>query len=112
MSLQRHAKRAMQLVAMRVLKMDPIGGGKTVEADETFVAGKARNSAHRELPTKEAVMALVERGSRVASFHVPNVTAATQKPIIVEALSTDSHFRTDESGVYWEIGEQLLANAP
>jgi transposase-like protein len=97
--------------AMRVLKMDPMGGaGKFVEADETFVGGKARNRAYREPPPKEAVMALVERGGRVASYHVPNVTAATLKPIIAEALSTDSHFRTDESGVYWEIGEQFASH--
>ena len=33
--------------AMRVLKIDPIGGpGKFVEADETFVGGKARNRAY------------------------------------------------------------------
>jgi ISXO2-like transposase domain len=97
--------------AMRVLKMDPIGGaGKFVEADETFVGGKARNRAYREPPPKEAVMALVERGGRVASFHVPNVTAATLKPIIAEALSTASHFCTDESGIYWEIGEQFASH--
>jgi transposase-like protein len=97
--------------AMRVLKIDPIGGeGKFVEADETFVGGKARNRAYREPPPKEAVMALVERGGRVASFHVPNVTAATLKPIIAEALSTDSHFRTDESGVYWDIGERFASH--
>lgn len=97
--------------AMRVLKMIPIGGaGKFVEADETFVGGKARNRAYREPPPKEAVMALVERGGRVASYHVPNVTAVTLKPIIAEALSTDSHFRTDESGVYWEIGEQFASH--
>ena len=82
--------------AMRVLKMDPIGGaGKTVEADETFIGGKARNRAYREPLPKEAVMALVERGGRVASYHVSNVTAATLKPMIVDAIAKDSHFRTD-----------------
>jgi transposase-like protein len=86
------------------------GEGKFVEADETYIGGKARNRAYREPPAKEAVMALVERGGRVASFHVPNVTAATLKPIIAETLSTDSHFRTDESGVYWEIGEQFASH--
>ena len=55
-------------------------------------------------------MALVERGGRVVSYHVPNVTAATLKPIIADALSTDSHFRTDESGVYWEIGEKFSSH--
>jgi transposase-like protein len=97
--------------AMRVLKMDPIGGaGKFAEADETYIGGKARNRAYREPPPKEAVMALVERGGRVASFHVPNVTATTLKPIIADAISKDSHFRTDESGVYWEIGEQFASH--
>lgn len=97
--------------AMRVLKIGPIGGdGKFVEADETFVGGRARNRASREPPPKEAVMALVERGGRVASYQVPNVTASTLKPIIGEALSTDSHFHTDESGVYWEIGEQFASH--
>jgi len=97
--------------AVRVLKMDPIGGaGKTVEAVETFVGGKARNRAHREPRPKEAVMALVECGGKVASYHIPNVTAATLKPIIVEAVSKDSHFRTDESGVYWNVGEQFASH--
>lgn len=55
--------------AMRVLRMDPIGGaGKFVEADETFMGGKARNRAYREPPPKEAVMALVERGGKVAQL--------------------------------------------
>jgi transposase-like protein len=97
--------------AMRALKIEPMGGaGKFVEADETFVGGKERNRACREPPSKEAVMALVERGGKVASYHVPNVTAATLKPIIAEALSTDSHFRTDESSVYWEIGEKFASH--
>jgi hypothetical protein len=51
-------------------------------------------------------MSLVERKGQVRSFHfrVANVTAETVKPIIAEVLSTDSHFRTDESGIYWKIG--------
>jgi len=78
--------------------MDPIGGdGKFVEAEETFMGGKSRNRAYRDPPLKEAVMALVARGGLVASCHVPNVTAQALKPIIAEALSTDSHFRADES---------------
>jgi transposase-like protein len=51
--------------AMRTMKIDPLGGiGKFVEADETFVGGKARNRAYREPPPKEAVMALIERVAR------------------------------------------------
>jgi hypothetical protein len=55
-------------------------------------------------------MALVERGGKVRSFHVPEVTATTLKPIIVDAIAKDSHFRTDESGVYWAIGEQFASH--
>jgi transposase-like protein len=53
---------------------------------------------------------LVERGGKVRSYHVPDVTAATLKPIIVDAIAKDSHFRTDESGVYWKIGEEFASH--
>jgi transposase-like protein len=56
------------------------------------------------------VLALVERGGKVRSYHVPEVTATTLKPIIVDAISKDSHFRTDESGVYWQVGEQFASH--
>jgi hypothetical protein len=57
-------------------------------------------------------MALVERQGHVQSFHlrVANITAATVKPIIAEVLSTDSHFRTDESGIYWKAGEEFASH--
>src|SRR5713101_7883795 len=55
-------------------------------------------------------MSLVERGGKVRSFHVPEVTATTLKPIIVDAIAKDSHFRTDESGVYWLIDEQFASH--
>ncbi len=55
-------------------------------------------------------MALVERGGKVRSYHVPEVTAVTLKPIIVDAIAKDSHFRTDESGVYWKIGEEFASH--
>jgi transposase-like protein len=82
------------------------GEGKFVEADETYIGGKARNRKGNA-PKKEAVFSLVERGGKSRSFHVPNVTAMTLRPIIVSAASRDSHFRTDESGVYWSVGEEF-----
>jgi hypothetical protein len=96
--------------AMREGHLGPLGGeGKFVESDETFIGGKARNRAYKP-PPKEPVLALVERGGKVRSYHVPEVTAATLKPIIVDASAKDSHFRTDESGVYWNIGEQFASH--
>ena len=44
--------------AMRPIDVEPMGGsGKTVEADETCVGGKAKNRAYaKTLPRHEAVM--------------------------------------------------------
>src|SRR5258708_7954846 len=97
--------------AMRESKLGPLGGeGKFVEADETFTGGKAKNRAYKAPPPKEPVLALVERGGKVRSYHIPEVTAMTLKPIIVDAIAKDSHFRTDESGVYWSIGEEFASH--
>jgi transposase-like protein len=85
------------------------GEGKFVEADETYIGGKARNRKGKT-PKREAVFSLVERGGKSRSFHVANVTAQTLRPIIVSAASTDSHFRTDESGVYWSVGEEFKSH--
>jgi transposase-like protein len=87
------------------------GEGKFVEADETYVGGKAKNRAYAEkLPRHEPVVALVERKGRVASFHVPNVNATNMKPIIKEQISDKSHLRTDESAVYLEPGKSFASH--
>jgi transposase-like protein len=97
--------------AMRPLDAEPIGGtGKFVEADETYVGGKARNRAYKAPPPKEAVVSLVERGGKVRSFHVPEVTAKTLRPILVDAIAKDTHFRTDESTVYYAVGEHFATH--
>jgi transposase-like protein len=97
--------------AMRPLDAEPMGGtGKFVEADETYVGGKAKNRAYKDPPPKAAVVSLVERGGKVRSFHVPDVTAKTLRPILVDAIAKDSHFRTDESSVYWAVGEQFATH--
>ena len=53
--------------AMRPLKFDgPLGGkSKTVEADETYIGGKATNRKSRKVTAKKIVVALVERGADV-----------------------------------------------
>jgi hypothetical protein len=87
------------------------GGGKTVEADETYVSGKAKNRAYaKTLSRKEAVVSLVERGGKVRSRHVADVTATTLKPILVESIAKDTHFRTDQSPVYTGLGSGFTSH--
>lgn len=78
----------------------PIGGqNKVVESDETYVGGKAANRKNK-VPKKAVVLSLVERGNQVRSFHVPNVTADTLKPIIVANVNKASYLMTDGSPAY------------
>lgn len=89
----------------------PLGGeGVFVEADETFVGGRARNRAYRDPAPKKAVVSLVERSGRVRSQHVPEVNAANLRPILEAGIDKSSHLRTDESGVYWKVGEQFASH--
>lgn len=80
------------------------GSGMTIEADETYVGGKAHNRAYGPIPPKQAVASLVERGGRVRSFHVPNVTANNLYPIVARHTHTDSRFVTADTSVYSAIG--------
>ena len=89
----------------------PIGGAnKVVEADETFVGGKAKNKAFGPPPKKAAVITLVERDGESRSFHVANVTAKTLRPIIVKHASRKSALMTDESVVYTKIGGEFASH--
>jgi len=80
------------------------GEGETLEADETFIGGRAENRAYGPIPPKQSVFALVERDGRVRSFHVPNVTAANLAPIIARHAHPDSRFMTDEANMYARLG--------
>jgi transposase-like protein len=87
----------------------PMGGPNSpVEADETFVGGKAKNRAYKEPAPKKAVLSLIDREKgQVRSFHVATVTAKTLKPIIAKNVHAASVLMTDESTVYPKIGESF-----
>lgn len=90
----------------------PLGGAnKVVEADETYVGGKAKN-AHKgkPVPKKHAVVSLVERDGGVRSFHVTNVNSKTLRPLIVKNASRASYLMTDDSVVYPKIGEEFAGH--
>lgn len=89
-------------------KRGPVGGSnKVVEADETYVGGKARNAKRgKPVPKKHAVFTLVERDGEARSFHVANVNAKTLRPILVKNADRKSYLMTDESVVYPKIGRE------
>jgi transposase-like protein len=89
----------------------PLGGPNTVvEADETYVGGKARNRAFRKPADKKAVVALVTRDGHARSFHVANVNAKTLRPLIVVNVDRASHLMTDESPVYTRVGTEFAGH--
>ena len=89
----------------------PLGGeNKVVEADESYVGGKAKNKAFGPPPKKHAVFTLVERKGEARSFHVANVNSKTLRPIIITTVSRKSYLMTDESPVYPTVGEQFAGH--
>ncbi len=92
-------------------KRGPIGGeNKVVEADETYIGGKAKNKAFGPPPKKHPVFALVERDGEVRSFHVTNVNSKTLRPLIVKTASRKSYLMTDESTVYPKVGKEFAGH--
>lgn len=87
------------------------GQNKVVEADETLVGGKAKNAKKgKPIPQKEVVISLVERDGAVRSFHIPDVTAKTLRPILVTQIDRKSYLMTDESGSYIAVGREFAGH--
>lgn len=89
----------------------PLGGpGKVVEANETFVGGKAKNRAHRKPAPKKAVMALVEREGYARSFHIANVNAKTLRGVLVTNVDRQSKLMTDNYTGYNLLGREFASH--
>ena len=90
----------------------PLGGrGKTVESDETFVGGKAKNvHKGKPIPKKHAVVALVERGGDLKATHVADVTAKTIRATLRTQASRKSELMTDDSLVYYWLGREYASH--
>lgn len=98
----------------------PLGGeGKTIEADETYIGKRDVpyvSPNRRHPPTKSGksggaqkrtVVALVERGGRVRSFHVRVATQVQVRDILVRNASRASTLYTDESRLYTTTGREF-----
>ena len=85
----------------------PLSG--EVEVDETYVGGKPRNpgvSKRGRGTKKQCVLAMVERGGKVKTKPIANVTAKTLKGAIRENIATTSTIYTDENSAYIGIGKE------
>jgi transposase-like protein len=92
--------------AMRDGHFGPLGGdGKTAEIDEHWVGGREKNKhaikrdPNRKGPYqgKEPVFALVERGGRARSFHMPDVKGNTLREIVRAHLDGKTVIYTDDN---------------
>jgi transposase-like protein len=89
------------------------GGGKIVEADETYYGPTAerRTTTKGGRPIKKAsasinkrsIVALVERGGNVRTFHVPVADKSTVQKIVKENIARESRLHTDESKLYGDM---------
>lgn len=107
--------------AMRAGGLGPLGGGgKIVEADETYYGNVEEPRTKRKdggpytkkgrSANKRAVVALVERGGNVRTFHVPVADKATVSKIVRENIDKESRLHTDESRLYFGSGEHFAAH--
>jgi transposase-like protein len=101
--------------AMRTEGLDPLGGnGKIVEADETYYGnidpyrmplrttrGRRYTKGGQSGPAnKRPILALVERGGKVRTFHVPVADKESVTKIVRENIARESRLHTDESRLY------------
>lgn len=91
----------------------------TVEADETYFGGAAKNmhSAKRErmitgrgTVAKVPVFSIVERGGEVRSQVMENVTGQNVKQELVEQVDSSATLNTDTSTVYPQAGKEFAAH--
>ena len=110
--------------AMRDGGLAPLGGkGKVVEADETYfgeipesnrrknkTSGRPYSTSTHGVGHKRAILALVERGGEVRSFHVPYAAMNSVVEIVRNNITRETRLHTDESNLYRKIGTEFAAH--
>ena len=87
--------------AMRDGSLTPIGGGgKIVEADETFFVNKKGFPVQSGVGHKMAIVSLVERGGPIRSTVIDAVSRTDVERIIRQNVHRESRLMTDTAGYY------------
>lgn len=81
-----------------------------VEADETYIGGKAHGKRGRGAENKTPVFALIQRDGEVRSFKTENVTAKNLKAMIRENVDKTSTIMTDEFLAYKGLGKEFAGH--
>ena len=101
--------RVMEAMRRGGLDLPPMGGeGKIVEADETYFgnipeaqratikrSGKPFQASAKGSKHKRAIIALVERGGEVRSFHVPSAHLENVVSIVRHNIARETRLQTD-----------------
>lgn len=115
------AHRIREAMKEDVSTSGPMGGeGQTIEADETYFGRredgyvsphrKGRPYLKRKKPMKRSVVALVERGGKVRTFHVKHANKETVRDILVRNADRASTLYTDESALYKGVGKEYAGH--
>lgn len=94
----------------------------TVEADETYVGGYRRRNMDRRLPGekpatgrslehKTPVFACVERGGKVRTRVLPDVTGANLRAAVFDNIDPSAHLMTDDWKGYRKIGREFASHS-
>lgn len=90
---------------------DPVGKlTGEVEADETYIGGKARGKGRGFVKNKIAVVSLVQRNGDVRSTVAERVSGAVIDNLLRRHVSEEAHLNTDESSLYMKPGKRFASH--
>ncbi len=82
-----------------------------VEADETYVGGRAKGKGRGYKGNKTAIVSLVQRDGEVRSTVAERVTGKTIDTLLRKHVSEDAHLNTDESPLYNKAGKRFASHS-